>query len=191
MPEGAEPSGAAATERELVDRARSGNEAACRALVEACEDSVAAVVIGMLGPGDDADDVGQETFIRFFRSLHRFRGDSSVRTYLQRIAMNLSINALRRRQRGVRRFFSLDDAGESHAALQVTAGSLHESGDARDQVHAALALLPAAQRSVVVLRMIEGHSTRETATLLGIAEGTVLSRLARGMERLRGILRDA
>ena len=59
-------------ERALVDRARQGEQAACRLLVEQHESAVAATVIGMLGAGDDADDVGQETFIRFFNSLDRF-----------------------------------------------------------------------------------------------------------------------
>lgn len=175
-------------ERALVDRAKQGEQAACRLLVEQHESAVAATVIGMLGAGDEADDVGQETFIRFFNSLDRFRFEASVRTYLQRIAINLSLNALKRRKRGVLRFLNVEEAGESAPAMQVQARSGNDEQEIREVVHAALDRLPPKHRPVVVLRMIEGYSTRETAELLGIPEGTVLSRLARAMDQLRGLL---
>src|SRR4029079_16481230 len=68
-----------------------------------CESEVAAAVLGMLARGDDADDVGQETFIRFHKALGSFRGESSLKTYLVHIAMNLSLNALQRRRRSLLR----------------------------------------------------------------------------------------
>ena len=83
----------------LIDRARAGDEAAFRGLVERYESQVAATVVGMLGPGDEADDVGQETFVRFYQALSKFRGEAALGTYLTRIAMNLSLNAIKRRQR--------------------------------------------------------------------------------------------
>ena len=86
------------TDRALTDRAREGDEAAFRTLVTRYESRVAATVVGMLGPGDEADDVGQETFIRFYQALGKFRGEAALITYLTRIAMNLSLNAIKRRQ---------------------------------------------------------------------------------------------
>src|ERR1043165_1196525 len=83
----------------LVARAAGGDEQAFRELVARHESAVARTVTAMLGPGDDADDVGQETFVRFFKALPRFRGDAEVRTYLTRIAMNLACDALTRRKR--------------------------------------------------------------------------------------------
>ncbi len=80
-------------DRSLVDRAQSGDEQAFRILVERYEGAVAATVIGMLGHG--AGDVGQEVFVRFYRSLSRFRGEAAVKTYLTRIAINQSLNALK------------------------------------------------------------------------------------------------
>jgi RNA polymerase sigma-70 factor (ECF subfamily) len=171
-------------ERDLIDRARRGDETACRALVERHERDVAGAVIGMLGPGDEADDVGQETFVRFFRSLGRFRGEASVSTYLQRIAINLSLNALKRQRRGRSRFVDADDAGNTDHALAVDEGRIHDAREIHEMVHAALGQLPDKLRPVVVLRMIDGLSTRETATVLEIPEGTVLSRLARAMAQL-------
>ncbi|SVD24097.1 uncharacterized protein METZ01_LOCUS376951, partial [marine metagenome] len=78
------------TDTAFIDRAREGDETAFRVLVERYEPQVAATVVGMLGPGDEADDVGQETFVRFYRALAKFRGDAALGTYLTRIAMNLS-----------------------------------------------------------------------------------------------------
>lgn len=178
-------------EEALLSRARDGDQAACRALVERHEATIAAVVQGMLGSGDEADDVGQETFIRFFRSLDRFRGEASVRTYLQRIAINLSLNAIKRRQRGLRRFLRLDDSEEAQSAPSVRPADSVERQETGAMVQAALAELSPLHRPVVVLRMIEGYSTRETADLLGVPEGTVLSRLARAMSRLEELLGPA
>jgi RNA polymerase sigma-70 factor (ECF subfamily) len=175
-------------EAALLAAARRDDESAWRALVDRHEGAVAAVVIGMLGPGDEADDVGQETFIRFFRSLESFRGESSVRTWLQRIAINLSLNALKRRKRGLRRFLDLDSADEATPQLQSSDIAAHDARTNIEMVRAAVATLPDKHRPVVVLRMIEGYSTRETAQLLGIPEGTVLSRLARAMAQLRSRL---
>ena len=70
---------------------------------------MASVVTAMLGPGDEAEDVGQETFLRFYGSLDRFRGDAAPGTYLTRIAINLSRNALRRERRRAEQFTSRDD----------------------------------------------------------------------------------
>src|SRR6266700_3273801 len=83
----------------LVARAADGDEGAFHVLVTRHESAVARTVTAMLGPGDDADDVGQETFVRFFGTLRRFRGDAEVRTYLTRIAVNLSCDALERRRK--------------------------------------------------------------------------------------------
>ncbi|MEI6358480.1 MAG: RNA polymerase sigma factor [Verrucomicrobiota bacterium] len=177
-----------ADERTLLDRARGGDAQACRTLVERYEPVVAATVIGMLGRGDDADDVGQETFIRFFNALGEFRGDASVKTYLQKIAMNLSLNALKRRQRVASRFVSIDDDESGVPELAASTTGEHRAQEAKTIVDAALDQLPPKHRAVVVLRMIDGCSTREAAAALGVPEGTVLSRLARGMKQLQELL---
>ena len=175
-------------ESELLAAVRRGDQSAWRALVERHEAAVAAVVIGMLGPGDEADDVGQETFIRFYRSCDSFRGEASLKTWLQRIATNLSLNALKRRKRGLRRFIAMDDADEATPQLQSDGAARQASLSDAELVRAAVAALADKHRPVVVLRMIEGYSTRETAELLGIPEGTVLSRLSRALEHLKVLL---
>ena len=176
------------TDRALIDQARAGDEVALRALIERYEPQVAATVVGMLGPGDEADDVGQETFVRFYQSLDKFRGDAALGTYLTRIAINLSLNALERRKRQRWRFWSRDD--EQAPPEPSVDGRDEQAARGREQaVQAALDQLKPAFRAVVVLRMIEGYSTKETAALLEVAEGTVLSRLSRGMKQLETILK--
>ena len=176
------------SDRELLDRARGGDDRAFRLLIERHEGRVASVVTAMLGPGDEAEDVGQETFIRFYRSLDRFRGEAALGTYLTRIAINLSRNALRRGRRQAARFESRDAPGfrtaESAAGTEEEVAGRERVG----RVRRAVDRLDSKHRAVVVLRMIEGYSTKETAAILEIPEGTVLSRLSRAMRKLEADL---
>lgn len=174
------------SDAELLEGARRGDDSAFRRLVVRYEGVVAATVIGMLGRGADADDVGQETFIRFYGALERFRGESSLKTYLVRIAMNLSLNALHRRRRGLQRFVSRDEQ-RSLPEPSIEPTTL-EDEERREVVRAAIMRLTPNHRAVVVLRMLQSLSTRETAHALGVPEGTVLSRLSRAMKELEVML---
>ncbi len=183
----ARPTVAAAPYDDLLSRARADDPAAFRTLIERLQPIVAAVVIGMLGDGDEADDVGQETFIRFHAALSRFRGDSSVETYVRRIAMNLSLNALKRRKRARWRLHSRDQSTEE--LLEPTVAPY--DAERTERIHVvrrAVAQLSEKQRSVVVLRLLAERSTNETAEMLDLPPGTVMSRLSRGMEELQRLL---
>ena len=170
---------------ELLAQSRRGNKRAFGELVNRYQDRVASTVIGMLGEGPEADDVGQETFIRFYRALDSFRGDSRISTYLHRIAINLSLNALKKRKRQQSRFSRPEkDMLEGMPAKSPSATRFDEAA----LVEKALNQLKPEFRSVVVLRLVEGYSTSETATLLNLPQGTVLSRLARAQRKLRTIL---
>jgi RNA polymerase sigma-70 factor (ECF subfamily) len=173
---------------ELLARARVGDGGAFRLLVERYEPVVAATVIGMLGRGADAEDVGQETFIRFYHALDRFREASTLKTYLVRIAMNLSLNALHRRRRGMLRFVSRDDARHPMPEPTVEPSATDDGDERRAMVRRAIARLSPKHQAVVVLRMLQSLSTRETAEALGVPEGTVLSRLSRAMKELEAML---
>jgi RNA polymerase sigma-70 factor (ECF subfamily) len=173
------------TEAELVAAARGGDDGAFAEIVRLCEPAVAATVYGMLGDCAEAEDVGQETFVRFYKSLNRFRGESSVKTYLVRIAINLSLNEIKRRKR--RRLLFSAKPVEEHLDLPAAEGARGQSGD-KELVARALAGLEDKYRSVVVLRLLDGYSTAETAELLGIPVGTVLSRLARAQDKMRRVL---
>jgi RNA polymerase sigma-70 factor (ECF subfamily) len=175
-------------DQELIEQVKQGNQAAFGELVRRYEMVVAATVNGMLGVGDDADDVGQNVFIRFYRAIDDFRGEAALGTYLTRIAINLSLNELKSRKRR-RMFFIKTDNDETLAAI----GDTHDEGEQRDTrelVHQALQELEPKFRSVVVLRMLQGYSTIETAQILKVPQGTVLSRLARAQEKLKDLLKN-
>lgn len=175
------------TDDALLALARAGDAAAFRSLVERYESVVAGVVIGMLGRGDDADDVGQEVFIRFHDALHHFRGDAQLGTYLRKIAMNLSLNALKRRRRFSLRLLSRDQASAPLPEPSVPAIDI-EAVERCEVVQSAVARLSEKLRPVVVLRILDGLSTNETAAVLQVPSGTVMSRLSRGLAELEQML---
>lgn len=175
----------APSDDELLDLARKGDQKAFRLLVERYESKVAATVIGMLGKVPEADDVGQEVFIRFYKAMDGFRGDSSLGTYLTRIAINQSIKAQKRRRSWSERFSRLDAAVHSQGETDRRIEHVEQS----ELVQRALQQLTPDHRAVTVLRIMEGYSTRETAEILGVPEGTVMSRLSRSVAALDKILR--
>ena len=171
---------------QLIAQARKGDHRAFGLLVERYESLVARTVLGMLGNVPEADDVGQEVFIRFYKAMDKFRGDSALGTYLVRIAINLSLNELKKKKRTLD-VNSRNGNGFEAESLVVSDDDASRA-DARDAVRKALMNLDPKFRSVVVLRMIEGYDTRETAEILDIPLGTVLSRLTRAQKQLRKIL---
>ena len=139
----------------------------------------------MLGYCTEAEDIGQETFIRFYQSLDRFRGDASIGTYLVRIAINLSLNEIKRRQRRRKLFFSKSD--DTIENIPDKDNPMNQR-DNKKIVQMGLGRLEPKLRSVIVLRLMDGYSTKETANILNLPLGTVLSRLARAQMKLKEIL---
>jgi len=173
------------TDEQLIQASKGGDDDSFKQLITRYESRVASTVIGMLGKCPEAEDVGQETFIRFYNNLKNFRGDASIGTYLTRIAINLSINELKKRQRKSKIFFrnlSDDDFDV------VDEKGQNPFDDQKEIVQRAIQTLEPKFRSVVVLRLIDGYSTAETAEILKLPIGTVLSRLARGQKKLKEIL---
>ncbi|HPR58455.1 MAG TPA: sigma-70 family RNA polymerase sigma factor [Bacteroidales bacterium] len=171
----------------LIEMAKDNDDAAFAELVYRYENTVSKTVIGMLGNGDDAKDTAQQVFIRFFRALKDFRGEAALGTYLTRIAINLSLNELKRRKRLSGLFFR---PSESYPDPVIRDSDNYENElEAEELVHKALQSIESKYRSVVVLRMLQGYSTRETADLLGLPVGTVLSRLSRAQEKLKELLK--
>jgi RNA polymerase sigma-70 factor (ECF subfamily) len=163
----------------LIAKARDGDMVAFKTLVERYEGKVAGVVKSMLGSTAEAIDVGQEVFIRFYESLEQFKGESALGTYLIRISINLSLNELKRRKRR-NDFFRPIEAAESKGIDAI-------NNDIKELVQSEINKLDDEFRSVVVLRMIEGYSTEETAEILKIPLGTVLSRLSRAQKKLKTV----
>lgn len=161
----------------LIEKSRGGDMAAFKALVVRHEGKVAGVVRTMMGAIPEAEDVGQEVFIRFYDSLDKFRGDAKVSTYLVRIAINLALNEIKRKKRTTSRFTSIEAADGIKGQ--------EDTMDLKEQLNYEFARLDPDFQAVATLRLIEGYSTDETAEILGIPMGTVLSRLARAQQKLR------
>ncbi|HMO38819.1 MAG TPA: sigma-70 family RNA polymerase sigma factor [Saprospiraceae bacterium] len=172
---------------ELIERARQGNDAAFRVLVQRHEQQVRSIIIGMLGNTAESDDVAQEVFVRFYRSLGDFRGEAALSTYLSRIAINLSLNEIKRRDNRYKRFAMLQ--GYELQAEQTDNCVDPERHDIRDAVQKALQMLEPDFRIVIILRLIDGYSVKETAEMLELPQGTVASRLARAQEKMKDILK--
>lgn len=173
-------------DQELITNARNGDSDAFKELIKKYEHQVAATVIGMLGYCTEAEDIGQETFIRFYNSLDKFRGDASVGTYLTRIAINLSLNELKRRKRQRKLFFSRsNDNIENVPDIKES----NNKKEINELVRLGIQKLEPKFRTVLVLRLIDGYSTQETAQTLNLPVGTVLSRLARAQMKLKEILK--
>ncbi len=176
------------TDTELITASREGDHQAFKQLVKRYEPQVARTVKAMLGDCPEAEDIGQETFIRFYHALDKFRGDSAVGTYLVRIAINLSLNELKRRKRRSLLFFRKPADQEFDVPDEKDE---YRESDTRELVRQAIAGLAPHHRSVIVLRLMDGYSTAETAKILKIPVGTVLSRLLRAQQQLRILLKES
>lgn len=176
------------SDKDLIQKSQKGDASAFRQLVLRYESQVAKTVMRFLGNTPAAEDVGQEVFIKLYQSLDSFRGDAQLGTYITRIAINLSLNELKRQQR--RSFMGLfTGTKEAPAPLPLPDNTLTEEQRATQQlVHQALQLLEPKHRTVVVLRMLEGYKTKEVAEILQLPLGTVLSRLSRGQDKLKEII---
>jgi RNA polymerase sigma-70 factor, ECF subfamily len=180
----------------LVQRCVAGDDAACADLVAENQRMVFQLAFHLLGDHEEARDLSQDVFLQVFRTLDRFRGQSALRTWIYRIVINLARN----RQRWWRRRFrsdqvSLDAHLERHGDDVLTDSSATPEVALRRKETAArvwdaLEGLPFDQRTAIVLREIDGLSYEEIAFSLGIAVGTVKSRLTRGREALRDRLRE-
>lgn len=169
-------------ENELLEHAKQGDHKAFQCLVECFEQPIATVVKGILGDCAEAEDVGQEVFIRFYKSMHQFKGKSTLKTYLTRIAINLSLNEIKKKKPTV----SINDNKITEAIM--TEKTENNKSEDKELIDKALKQLPPEHRSIVMLRLMQGYSVKETAKILEIPEGTVLSRLSRAQEKLKQIL---
>jgi RNA polymerase sigma-70 factor (ECF subfamily) len=183
-------------EAALIQRCAARDEQACAELVEEHQRMVYQLSLNLLGDHNEALDLSQEVFLRVFRTLPGFRGHSTLRTWIYRIVVNQARNRQRwwrRRHRAQQ--VSLDEHIRDHGELPATGqgGSPDRvlgQKQLAERIRTALDRLPFDQKTALVLREIDGLSYEEIGFSLGIAVGTVKSRLARAREALRGQLRD-
>jgi RNA polymerase sigma-70 factor (ECF subfamily) len=174
---------AASTDAELIAAHAAGDPRAFAELVRRHRDRMWAVALRTLRDPEEAADALQDAFISAFRAAASFRAESQVTTWLHRIVVNACLDRIRRRQ--ARPTVPLPEAGPGEPAA---AGDAMADRETKLVVAEALAALPEEQRVPIVLVDVEGYSVADTARLLGIAEGTVKSRCARGRVKLAKVL---
>ena len=172
----------AADEQQLLDEVRKGNDNAYSVLVRRHMKQAYSVAFGFLRDHDDAEDVTQEALVRAYRSLKSFRGDAEFGTWLHRIVVNLSLNRAKSRQR--RAAHEVVHAA-AIATVPVEETQASEEAEVRSHFERALHELPTMQRAVVILRHVDGLSTRQVGSILQCSEGTVKTHLFRGVKKLK------
>ena len=178
---------------ELVKKTISGDRQAYRELVEKYQQRIYSIAYGVLHNREDSLDVCQDVFIKAFRKLDKFRGDSSFYTWLYRIAINMAIDYRRKRKITVEVEFNdalKPDEEIEKQLLKTQAENPSETLDRKEinkLVMEAIQTLPDEQKTVLILREIEGLSYDEIAETVGISIGTVMSRLHYGRKKLRDI----
>ncbi len=183
----------------FIEKLRAGDADAFGTLIDRYFGDIYALLCRITGDTTEAADLTQETFTRVLRSIKQFRGDSDIKTWLFRIAINESRNRFRwwkRRKKGLT--ISLEDPiGNTDTSIADTLSDGSRNPEELTLEHeretalkSALMDLPQIFREAVILCDIEGFTYEETAETLGIRIGTVKSRISRGREELRRILKD-
>jgi RNA polymerase sigma-70 factor (ECF subfamily) len=167
----------------LALTARDGDRMALAAFVRRSQSEIWRYVAGVVGPAE-ADDVTQDVYVRAWRSIGRFRGDASARTWLFVIARRACADALRGRARRQRLSHRLEAESEMTAATDTD----RAAGQALESL---VDLLPVDRREAFVLTQLVGCSYDETAAICGVPVGTIRSRVARARGDLVDMLREA
>lgn len=181
---------------ELVAQAQAGDREAVGQLLERYERRLLSVIVGMVRNPEDAREILQETFVRAFRSLDHFKGESSFYTWIYRIAMNLAIDHQRRG--GKRPLVEFDEGvgvkedavGDGSAHLGIDPFKSVRSRELGSKIFEAIESLTPDHRAVILLREIDGLSYEEISDVLECSLGTVMSRLHYARKKLQSRLQE-
>lgn len=163
----------------LLDGFRAGEDFALQQIVALYQRGMFLYVLRMVRNESDAEEIVQEAFLRAYRSRNSFRGDSALKTWLYRIASNLSLNHLNKRKR--------ESVSEEITAVDERTGALDEmlTDERLAATREALETLPPKQRQVLTLRVYEGKSLKEIAEILDSPLGTVKANLFHAIKNMK------
>jgi RNA polymerase sigma-70 factor, ECF subfamily len=175
----------ASSDETLIAACRRGEERAMEALYHQYKRRVFGLVYRIVGP-TDAEEVAQDVFVRVFRGLGAFRGESALGTWIYRLSVNAALSHVAKRSRRA-------EVADSAAVLDELAAPAVAHGDPRlaARVEAALALLPPGYRAILVLHDVEGLSHEECAAILDCRVGTSKSQLHKARAKMRDLLGPA
>jgi RNA polymerase sigma-70 factor (ECF subfamily) len=185
----------------LVKRCREGDQAAFRLLVERYQKKAYAQALGMLKDKDEAMDIAQEAFVKVYKYLDHFKGDSSFYTWLYRIVSNLCVDRLRKAcggaqaEQNVEFDETVDPEGVAASGILATRLGTNPQkallrAELAHKIEAALDQIPEKHREILILREMEGMSYEDLARVLEIPKGTVMSRLFHARAKVQQLLKD-
>ncbi len=184
----------------LVKRVREGDTRAFKLLVERYQRKIYSVALGMLKDKEEARDVSQEAFVKVYRYLENFKGDSSFYTWLYRITVNICIDVLRKKGPGradhveFDESIQMDSAEANIGALGSRLGTNPQKSALRkelaEKIQEALEQVPEKHRAILLLREVEGMSYEDISRTLDIPKGTVMSRLFHARIKVQKILSE-
>ncbi len=182
------------TESELISRLKQGNEEAFRILMQKYQSRLYSVAFGICLEKEESLDIVQDVFFKVYQSIHTFRGESGLYSWLRRITINRSLNW---RRSWKRRFGwshqSFEEAEPDNAYAQdhkINPAEVYERKKLGDVFQDRLKMLPEDARIVFVLKEVEGLSYNEISSVLKIKRGTVSSRLFYARQRLKSSLQE-
>ena len=194
----ATPAQADVSELDLVKRCQNGDSEAFDELVTRYRTRVFGMIYNMVHSEQDAWDLAQDSFIKAWKSIKRFRGQSSFYTWIYRIVMNVTIDWLRKKQikAGGAEFDDsiqlkeVDPASKTMPKADVLPSESMEHKEIRGEIDKAIAQLSPEHRAVILMKEIDGMQYHEIAETLGCSIGTVMSRLFYARKKLQNLLKD-
>lgn len=184
------------SERKLIERVKNGDIEAFELLIEGCEKKVFNIAYRMLANYEDAKEIAQEVFLKAFRSISSFKGDSLFTTWIYRITTNLCLDEIRKRKN--KKLVSLDE-GIEYEGHEIKRQIRHEgpspeaeaeNNEMKKAVMDSINALSEDYKTVIVMRDIQGFSYEEIAEIIKCPEGTIKSRINRARKTLKNILKQ-
>jgi RNA polymerase sigma factor (sigma-70 family) len=173
-------------DKAFIQKIKSGDLSAIRALVDNHKNLIWHIIISMVGRNSDGEDLFQEVFLRVFKGLKHFRADARLSTWIGSITHHVCVDYLRRKKRTAEHIFN---GSEFSPVLNIASDfKMNENGDINQLLMTAISKLPSDYRTVITLYHLDEHRYKDIAEITGMPEGTVKSYISRGRNLLREML---
>lgn len=180
------------SDEELVEKIKKGDIDAYEEIIKKYENKVCGIIYHMIKNQNDVEDLAQEVFIKVYKNLSKFKGDSSLYTWIYKITVNLCLDEVKKRKNIIYLDEKLEvEDGELKRELpssDKTQVELYEEKELKEKLHKCIGKLPEKQRVMIVLRDIKGFSYEEISEITSVKLGTVKSQINRARLKLKELL---